>query len=280
MDCLGRCAYDPTKKIGDGWDRCIVTLAGAGFGYWLRTLLESLSIAGEVDDIPVVALILDGDEECLRIASDYGATVVPIRHVTPLSPGTKSVMYSIADFIDADRFVCLDADTVCYGNLREFFDTLNSRSDLAFGMVSDGNENRMLKDSLKTVYRATNGYANRFISSRGLLAKVNHNDGVMVGTRRAFQAIDAKFRTWNGANLWTYGRGGVGCLNQLLLNLAAHEVADVFTLPDRWNVQLHQNEIQWLGGIPFHAGQQATIVHWTGPSKEFRKHEHCLPVSK
>jgi hypothetical protein len=279
IDCLGRCAYDSRIRLGP-YDRVIATLAGQGFASWLRMLLESIRIAGDVADVPVVVLVIDYDPECIEVAQAFNAEVIPVRHVTPLSPGSKAVLYSVCDYIDAERYLCLDSDMVVYGSLRELFEELDGRPERALGMVSDGNMDQPLSQALRRVYRHKPRDLERYRYTPEIAQRINHNDGLMIGTREAFQAIDAKFRTWRMANLWTYGRPGIGCVNQLFLNLAAHQVCDVFSLPDQWNVQLYWNALTWADGVPYFRDKPVRVAHWTGPAKTLRLDDHKLPVPK
>ncbi len=138
VDCLRRTeirTVSPPPRA----KRCVATVGSARYADLLDNLLGSIRANGGLDDALLVVFVVDGDPECLRIAENYGAQIIECRPLTRLGVGIKSVLYSVARVVDADEYLCLDADMLVLGDLQPVFQTLAACSENAILVCREGN---------------------------------------------------------------------------------------------------------------------------------------------
>src|SRR4029077_3980323 len=107
-------------------ENCIVTVASAGYARLLHGLLGSLRKYADCPNALLAVILVDDDTECERVATTHGAAIVRARSLVRKDPTLKSVMYSAARVLPAQRFICLDADILVLESLGPLFDTLEA----------------------------------------------------------------------------------------------------------------------------------------------------------
>ena len=68
---------------------------------------------------------MDGNEACIQVARKYGALPIACTSKGRLDVSVKSLLYSIGHGIDAERFICLDADMLVLGDITPIFAALD-----------------------------------------------------------------------------------------------------------------------------------------------------------
>src|SRR5687767_13438430 len=91
-------------------DRCIATVASAGYEHLLADLLGSLRAQGLSDETLVAVFNVDDDAACARIIKKYGAYGIPCGPLARRNQTIKSALYSVASLVDAREYICLDSD--------------------------------------------------------------------------------------------------------------------------------------------------------------------------
>jgi predicted O-methyltransferase YrrM len=256
-DPLGRVEIDGTAALGP-LGRCVATVASAGYADMLDDLLGSLTANGGCPDVTPVVFLLGQDAACSRVMARYDAVSVRCRPRGRRDVATKAVLYSVALVVDADKYLCLDADTVVLGDLRPLFaaiDAVNPQSILA--CREHGAPPGDALSAVTSIYGGRHDDARRILGpGRELAATPILNDGVFAGSRPALAALDAEIRAMPGAAAWV--RAGVPWRNQCIFNLAVARLGTLCELDATYNVQLHATDVE----VREHGGR--THATWQG----------------
>src|SRR5665213_179504 len=109
VDCMDRAEITIPQGLAPA-KRCIATLVSPHFEHLLDDMLGSLYANGCCQDARLVVFVLNGNEACDAIAAKYGAAIVRCRSRARVNPMSKALLYSVARVINAEHFLCLDAD--------------------------------------------------------------------------------------------------------------------------------------------------------------------------
>lgn len=249
-DPLGRVEVDSTAALGP-LGRCVATVASAGYADLLDDLLGSLAANGGCPDVTPVVFLLGEDAACSGVVARYGAVSIRCRPRGRRDVATKAVLYSVAILVDAEKYLCLDADTLVLGDLRPLFaaiDAVHPHSILACREYGAPPGDAV--SAVRSVYGGRAGDVRRILGPGPQLgATPILNDGVFAGSRPALAALDAEIRAMPGAAAWV--RAGVPWRNQCIFNLAVARLGALCELDATYNVQLHATDVE----IPEHGGR-------------------------
>ena len=250
-------------------ERCIATVGSAGFEQWVDDLLGSVRAFGGCPDAHLVVFAL-GDAPVLdEVASRHGATTIRCRPRVQLSPASKSVLYSVARVIPAERFICLDADMLVLSRLDILFAAVEACPPETILVCGEGNDHgvRDLATALDIVYGG--GPNPPFFTRESDLGKypLVVNDGLLAGSRDAFTALDAELRHLPDVVRWVDERADNRWRNQFAANVALARMAAAVELDPTWNVQLHVQDVQLdRGRVSWH-GRDVRVLHFSGNAK-------------
>jgi hypothetical protein len=220
-------------------DRCVVTVASAGFEQWVDDLLGSVRRHGGCPDALLVVLALGDAPELDRVARSHGAAVVRCRPRAALDPNIKSVMHSAGRVIPAARFVCLDADMVVLDDLSALFAAIDALPPYGVLVGGEGNDHGTphLAAALDTMYRG--GADPPFFQRDGAIGRypLVVNDGLLAGSRTALCALDAEIRALPGVIDWVDADPHVRWRNQFAANVALARMGSAVELDPSWNVR-------------------------------------------
>jgi hypothetical protein len=250
-------------------ERCIATVASAGFEQWVDDLLGSVRTFGGCPDAQLVVFGL-GDAPALdEIATRHAATMVHCRPRRPLGPSCKSVLYAIASVIPAERFICLDADMLALSRLDPLFAAIDACPPGAIFVCGEGNDHGLpdLATALDVAYGG--GPDPPFFARESDLGKypLVVNDGLLAGSRSAFTALDAELRRLPDAVRWHDERVDIPWRNQFAANVALARIASAVELDPTWNVQLHVQDVDVDGSRASWRGRDVRILHFSGAGK-------------
>lgn len=252
--------------------RCIATVVSPGFEALLDDMLGSVVANGGCPDARLAVFAVDAGDECRRVAARYGAELIECTRRARVNATVKSVMYSAARVIDAEQFVCLDADMLVLRSLQPLFAAMDALPDGSILACREGNGNYFsdVSSILHTAYCGAPGDLERIIGEdRGEGAyPLVVNDGIFAGSRTALLALDATIRGWPGAAGWVDERRDVWWRNQAVFNLAVAHLRCGAELDPAWNVQLHAQEVEvaWEDGRMSARwnGRPARVLHFSG----------------
>ncbi|HEY8503348.1 MAG TPA: hypothetical protein VIL46_02120, partial [Gemmataceae bacterium] len=271
-DCLARTVVRPRGGRPRA-ARAVATVASAGYAEMLDSLLTTLARSGGCPDALRVVFVVGDDPDCRAAAKRHGAAVIPCEPAAELSSGVKSVLYSAARFIDADRLLCLDADMLVLGELGDLF--------RALGVCAPGSILAARNDNARTHADLAHVFADLYGGTPAELAELTGgragagayplvvNDGLFAGTREALLALDACVRSMPAAVGWV-DRPPVNPLrNQFVFNLALAVLGCGVEIDPVWNLQLHAQEAVPEGdGLGARwRGREVRVLHFSGAGR-------------
>lgn len=264
--------------------RCLASVVSPGFEPCLRDLLLSLRAHGQCEDALRVIIAVDGPAGCDALVREFGAVVIPGRSLVPVTLAVKAALYSIARLVDADYYVCLDADTLVLASLEPVFQACACAPPGRLLACREANhvEWRRLDWALRHVYCGEPRDLRRIAGSVNgeLDYPLVVNDGVFAGDKQALLSLDGELRRLPRAIEWMEEKPRV-CWwrNQFLFNLALARLNSGAELDNAFNVQLHTHDVSFRPGRepePMFRGRPARILHFCGTGRpkypEWRQH--------
>ena len=246
-DCLGYAEIERPPTIGTT-RRCIGTVASPGFETLLDNMLGSVVANGGCPDALIVVFLLGASAACEQVIAKYRAVPIRCEPRRTLDRGSKAVLYSVARIVDAERYLCLDADTLVLDEIGPIFAAIDACAPGSILACREGNArgyrdiSRMLKHSYggeEADIARILGHAN----GEGAYELVV-NDGVFAGSRAALHELDRAIRAMPGARAWLASRPEIGWRNQCVFNLALAQLDCGVELAETNNVQLHTSDVR------------------------------------
>ena len=147
--------------------RCIATVVSTGFSGLLDDMLGSLVANGGCPDALIVVFLVGNDAASETVARKYGATLVRCRARARVNATLKSLMYSLPLVVNAEQFLCLDADMLVLSELRPVFAALEACAPGSVLACREGNGfyYKDLGNALRTVYCGNDGDLTRILAS-------------------------------------------------------------------------------------------------------------------
>ena len=272
-DCLNRVQISSSETL-PGSERVIATVVSPGFEPQLDAMLSSLRTHGGCEDAMLAVFTVGESSEIDRLVSQHRATVIRCHAEKKLDPKVKSVLYSAARILDAEYFLCLDADLLVLGDLEPIFSALKALPSTSVLACREGNDrgwndlNHMLSDS----YGGQGSDVQRLLGAdhgEGGYSLVV-NDGVFGARRKALINLDRCIRDLPEAGIWIDEHAGVWWRNQFVFNLALARLDCGVELDPTFNIQLTSQEVdidrdqrraRWQG-------QDVRILYFNGSGRE------------
>jgi hypothetical protein len=245
-DCLNRAQIDLLPPQTET-DCCIATVASDGFSPLLNNMLGSLQRHGNCGDARLVVFGVEPSKECQRIAERYGAQFISCQRHGPMNATVKSILYTAARVVPAQKFICLDADMLVLGDLQPIFKCIDVEPTGRVFAVREANGPRSRLDrAINTIYGGLPSDLNRLLLSpngEGAYSLVV-NDGTFAAGRMALLTLDGLIRSWKQAPRWVDERRDVWWRNQFIFNLALAHLDCGVELDASYNVQLNSQNVQ------------------------------------
>lgn len=265
--------------------RCIASVVTPGFEVWADNMLGSLRANGDCGDAHLVLFAVEANAECERIARKYDVSLIPCRASAQVDISVKAILYSIARVIDAEQYLCLDADMFILQGIAPIFAALEAAPVGSVLVCREANHNGPYKlaDALVHTYYGHPADLRRIlgiVKGEGEYPFVV-NDGMFAGTAAALRAIDGVIRRMPQAIPWMEERRQV-CWwrNQFIFNLALARLRCGVEVDGCYNVQLHTQDVEiksenrkvqvaWRG-------RSARVLHFCGIGKRKYAQLHRL----
>lgn len=257
-------------------ERCIVSLVSPTFADMLDDMLGSLHANGACEDALVVVLAVDANEACVRVASKHGAFLVRCTSRSGLGLGIKGALLAASAVIDAEAFICLDADMLVLDDLRPVFAALEALPAGTVLACREGHDHSLtLGQALVRIYGGSAGDFERLLQ-RPARDESNYsltiNTGIIAGRRGAIAALDATIRGWPEAPLWMDERTDIWWRDQFLVNLAVAHLRCGVEMDIAYNLQLHvfDADLRWKGARveALWQGRAVKVLHFSGTGRE------------
>jgi predicted O-methyltransferase YrrM len=257
----------------------VATVASPSVTDLLDDMLGSLYANACCQDALLVVFALDPDAACVAIADKYHASLVSCRPIGRINAMSKAVLYSVAQVIDAEQFLCLDADMLVLGDLRPVFAALDACPRGTILACREGNgcgwhNFTNLNHALCSVYGGhTNDWSHfgRATAEEGAYSLVV-NDGLFAANRVALLALDGVVRAMRGAPAWIDERHDIWWRNQFVFNLALARLGCGAELDGIYNVQLNSHDVQFAdvdGRLQANwHDRPARVVHFNGLGRQ------------
>lgn len=281
-------SFSIQQKQSKQLDLAVWTMASRGFDGQLDSFLGSFHQNAQLPRAPVFVLNMGNDAACCRVihahaASGLSVSNVPCRALARPAPSIKAALYTVAEIVDADHYLCLDVDTLILQSLFPLWQkmcatpsnkihcALDANGDYSWTMLGDLTIGQYLA-AVYSLWLPT--FEDRWKGMGVPIETISYvcNDGVFGGSRTAMLQLSQTLRSWMPRERYFLDEHHIR--NQLLFNLAlAHD--DAFArLDDLFNVQVHavreslkatKDSLFWHhdDGI-----KQPAIVHFTGYTKD------------
>jgi predicted O-methyltransferase YrrM len=273
-DCLDRTEITP-PALPLHAKRCIASIVSPGFETLLDDMLGSLYAYGQCQDALVVVFVVGENAKCDRVIAKYEAVAVRCRPQARINPTVKSTLYSVARVVDAEQFICLDADMLVLGDLRPIFGALDACPKHTILACREGNGQgwhtfQSLSHALTTVYGGQETDLQRLlgtVNGEGAYSLVV-NDGLFAGSRNALLTLDSAIRDMREASAWTDEQANIWWRNQFVFNLALARLHCGVELDPIYNVQLNSHDLEFQevdGRIKaLWYGRSVRVAHFNG----------------
>lgn len=244
VDCLRRAeiALPPAASRAR---RAIATVVSPGFEALADDMLGSLCANGNCQEALLVLFMLNRSSECIRLAAKYKALLVPCRSCAPVNPMSKALLYSVARVVDAEQYICLDADMIILDSLEPIFAALEACPDGSILAAREGNGSGLqtVRQAFFDVYRGSDAECQRLMTGGEGSYPLVVNDGIFAGSRSALLALDGVIRSIASAASWIDQRHDIWWRNQMIFNLALAKLRCGVELDGSYNVQLHVQDV-------------------------------------
>ena len=275
-DCLERADILLPARMPRA-ERCIATVASPGFESFLDDMLGSLAANGDCPDALVLVFVAGDSSSIAPVVAKYRAQLIQINPRVPVGTSVKSVLYSVARIVDADQFLCLDADTLVLGDLRPLFATLDACPDNAVLVCREQNTYPLqdLGEAFRSLYRGIPEEAGTLMDKSILSYPFVVNDGLFAGSRAAMLALDSSLRSMTELRNWMDSLSDFSLRNQFLFNAALARTGCGVELSSVYNLQVNRREVHiyQTGGRPRAEwnGKQVRVLHFNGDGR----HKYC-----
>ena len=269
-------------------EHCIATVVSAGYGDLLEGLLGSLRAQNLPPETLIVVFNIGNDARCSQIIARHHAYEIGCDPLARYNAAIKSVLYSVASLVDAEKFICLDSDMIVLNDLSGVFDAIDAHAPDSILIVRDAFlTNGNLLKQLGEHYRGDRNDLNLLLGS--ISDEGNYelivNDGLFAGSRQALLGVDNLMRNMPYAAAWIDYYADHGWRNQFVFNLVLARLRCGIELDPRYNLQMHMNnaepEVIDSRLQALWRGRRAHVLHFCGWGRDkyhdWRKH---LPLEE
>jgi glycosyltransferase involved in cell wall biosynthesis len=256
---------------------------------WLRSFLRSIRLNGG-SGFKTYVMYEEGknDREWTKLLRTYNSIGIPFKPIRSIPESLKNwsvkgLLYSVSQYVTADRYLCIDCDTLVLDKLSPVFNSMNLCPKESVYVAFDGNgwgvedefiRGATLSDSLQSLYHGSKNdirniasHLPEFFDSTPLIC----NSGVIAAPRTGMEILNKRLRDMMPkAWYWLTLDPGVP-REQCLFNIACADGLGK-ELDGRFNWQSHNER---NGGIVVHnnrhvlnpQGQRVVVLHFSGVKK-------------
>lgn len=254
---------------------CIATVGSPGFEDWLDDFLGSVCANAQCPEALLVIFFFGDSERIQQVARKYGAHIILCNGLRPLSAACKSVLYSAGRVIDAEKFICLDADMLVLDDLRPIVAAIDATPPGSILACREAGFHRDLEQALDRVYAGKPSEVTAFLGADAtptLRSSLVVNDGIFAGSRVALCGLDQFLRGLDRPADWVDDpEANIYWRNQFIFNLALAHLGIGVELDSRYNVQINFEAIQFRDDNGLLAAdsdnRHVAIAHFNGAGK-------------
>lgn len=254
---------------------CIATVGSKGFEEWIDDLFGSVCANAQCTQALLAIFSLGDSPEIRRVADKYRAVVIPCRPLRALNASSKSVLYAAGHVLQADKFICLDADMLVLEDLRPVVAMIDAAPIGSILTCREANWARDLEQAVTSIYGGVPDDISLLTGEESVRERRYPfivNDGIFAGSRAALCALDSQIRCLSQPERWIDDPvANKPWRNQFILNLALAQADCGVELDAGYNIQAQSQPaefIQTTVGITAQShGMPAGIIHFNGVSK-------------
>lgn len=259
---------------------CIATIASPGFESLLDDMLGSLAANGGCPEARLVVFVAGDPSSLAPIAAKYRAQLIHCKPRSPINISLKSVLYSVARVVDAEQFLCLDADMLVLRDLGPVFAALDACPDNTVLVCREQNEPnpQNLGEAFQRIYHGNSTEAATLLADGLADYPMVVNDGLFAGSRAALLSLDSSIQALPELRKWMDSRPDVGWRNQFLFNAALAKSGCGVELNPIYNLQLNRREVKVSeeAGRPQAEwnGKRIAVLHFNGDGRQKHREWH------
>lgn len=269
-DALGRVRWAGAHVSGRAkW--CIATIASAGYGAQLDDLFVTLRKFGNVGDAQLAVMVVGRAPDVLQVCAKHDAAVVHCSAVAPVGVSTKAALYSIAQVLTADYYLCFDTDILCVDKLDELRAQIeNARGCVVAAMSypSTGAEDRPrdLEYVTRNYYWGTPQDA-RWLNGGSSVCSgfLRLNAGVFGGDRAAMLMLDSELYMMSArAQAWI-ASGICYAADELVFSVAVAHIGGVSECDTRYNWLMYAQDARARNDGFWSDEKRIALLHFAAP---------------
>jgi predicted O-methyltransferase YrrM len=235
-------------------------------------MLGSLVANGGCQDALLVVFCVGEPSTLAPIAQKYRALLIQCNPIRAIGVRVKSVLYSAARVVNADQFLCLDADMLVLQDLGPVFSMIKGCPDGAILVCREDNSQRFrsLGDAFERLYGGTPAESPVLFDERSEAYPLVVNSGLFAGSRGALVALDSQIRAMARPRDWMDG-SRCRFAEQFIFNLALAQSGSGVELDPAYNLQLQRARVRmYYGAGRIHARwkeKDVAVVHFNGDGR-------------
>jgi hypothetical protein len=242
--CLKRSFISKCERHIGKW--CIATIASPGYEKQVDDLFTTIRRYGEVFNTQLVLLVVNGTAATYRLAAKHGALAIPIESTKTVDASIKSALYSIADAVKADYYLCLDSDLLVVESIQPLLRLTEAKKGHILAARSAANvqpdEPRDFFSTAQNYYNASYIDAGRLCHWQQPAHFLRLNSGVFAADRLTMLKLDATLTRMRPQILRWINAGKSRAADELAFSLAVAAMGGAVEIGAKWNLQLYAED--------------------------------------
>jgi hypothetical protein len=244
-DCLKRSWLTNVQNHVGKW--CIATIASPGYEQQVDDLFTTISRYGEAGHAQKVLLVVDGTRSTYRLAAKHGALAIPVESTRHVDASIKAALYSIADSVKADFYLCLDSDLLAVSSLQPLMRLTEKHRGHILAARSaatvEGDKPHDFYFVAQNYYNATQRDADLLCQRRKVPNFLRLNSGVFAADAVTMKMLDIVMTNKRPQFLPWLESGRSRAADELCFSLAVAELGGALEISKRWNLQLYAHDV-------------------------------------
>jgi lipopolysaccharide biosynthesis glycosyltransferase len=267
-DCLGQAIAAPMISPAARW--CLVTLGSAGYEQQIHELFLTLEKYAKFPNIQKVVFNVGNAPGIFDVAARHGALAIPTTPTRRITPAIKGLLYSAAQFIESDYYLCCDADVYFVQSLDQLTEQVERNPRRLFAaraaQTHAASNPQNVTVTAMLYYAATVAQARELHAATSAKPFLHLNSGVFAASREQMLKLDSTMREIAPTGLRWLERANVGQADELLFSIAIARAGNLSELGKVFNLQLYAEDTcpEWLNDelVFHHDSDRAKILHF------------------
>jgi SAM-dependent methyltransferase len=225
-------------------EKCIVTMASAGYDRWLDIFLTSLRRNGNCADAEIVVFRVGEDAACDAVISRHGAHTVPCHSLVPMSSTIRPAVFCLGSVARVKKALIAEIDMIVLQDISALWDAMDVCADpfLLVGREQNRDYGYPLEEFFGDVFQGTGEELIQFgVTKQERIYDLQINGGLIGGTGAAIVALDSTMRgCLPFSREWVQQRPDIRCREMFVINLAMARLNNVMRIQPAYNAQTYR----------------------------------------